>query len=205
MQAASATHTSNGYQFLKVDKSNTATVKILETEAAFELVFKSHFKALHAYACTMVKEVEAAEEIVQNIFLKLWEKKDSLNIDSSIKAYLYKAVHNESLNVLKHKKVKTAYQIHTAYQMKNETDNAAKKVLTAELEAKLRVALNKLPEQCRTIFQLSRFEELKYKEIANQLGLSVKTIENQMGKALKIMRLEMSEFLPVIIMLLFNL
>ncbi len=200
MRAALKIKTLNRYKFLHVDNKTMAIVNVPVSDFAFEQIFKNHFKALHSYAFTILKETDTAEEIVQNIFFKLWEKKDSLNIDSSIKAYLYKAVHNESLNALKHEKVKMAHQTHTAYQMKNETDNAAKKLMITELEGRLRHALNKLPEQCRTIFQLSRFEELKYKEIADHLNLSVKTIENQMGKALKILRLDLAEFLPFLLM-----
>jgi RNA polymerase sigma-70 factor (ECF subfamily) len=80
--------------------------------------------------------------------------------------------------------------------MKNENDAACKKLSLKELEGKLHTALNELPEQCRTIFQLSRFEELRYREIAERLGISVKTVENQMGKALKILRTKLVEFLP---------
>ncbi|MFT3824737.1 MAG: sigma-70 family RNA polymerase sigma factor [Chitinophagaceae bacterium] len=78
------------------------------------------------------------------------------------------------------------------------------KILAKELEERLRKALNELPEQCRTIFQLSRFEGLKYHEIANQLQISVKTVENQMGKALKVLRSKLVEFLPLIIAFLFH-
>lgn len=192
------------FHTLYTERQGTVMIHTTETEAAFEQAFKTHFKALHSYAFTIVKDDMAAEEIVQNIFLKIWEKKQDLVLDSSVRAYLYKAVHNESLNVLKHKKIKTAYQVHTLHQMKNETDNAAKKLLTGELEGKIRKALNELPEQCRTIFQLSRFEELKYQDIANHLGLSVKTIENQMGKALKLLRIKLAEFLPLIVLALLN-
>ena len=84
--------------------------------------------------------------------------------------------------------------------MKNETDQASKKVTSGELEKKLHAALNELPEQCRTIFQLSRFNELKYREIADQLGISIKTVENQMGKALKLLRVKLVDFLPFILL-----
>jgi RNA polymerase sigma-70 factor (ECF subfamily) len=87
--------------------------------------------------------------------------------------------------------------------MKNETDHASKKILSKELETKLYSALNELPEQCRTIFQMSRFEEMKYREIADKLDISIKTVENQMGKALKLLRIKLVEFLPILI-LLFN-
>lgn len=169
------------------------------SETEFEQVFKSHFKALHAYACTILQEEAMAEEIVQQVFFKLWEKKDQVNIQQSLNAYLYRSVYNECLNYLKHKKVKKAHQSHTLYTSGTTSDNVSRKVIARELEEKIADALNQLPEQCRTIFQMSRFEELKYREIADKLNLSVKTVENQMGKALKIMRMQLVEYLPVLL------
>jgi len=168
-------------------------------EVHFEEVFKSHFNRLYAYAFTIVKEEIAAEEMVQNVFFKLWEKQENITIRTSVTAYLYRSVYHESLNYLKHLKVKAAYQSHAAYTMGNQSDNAGSKALVSELERKLNQALSELPEQCRTIFQMSRFEELKYQEIADRLGLSVKTIENQMGKALKILRVKLADYLPLVI------
>lgn len=168
-------------------------------EAAFEQIFKTHFKNLHSYAFTIIRDEILAEEIVQNIFYKIWEKAEQINPGGSIKAYLYKAVHNESINCLKHLKVRYNYQQQMLHQMKNETDNAAKKISLKELESKLHHALNELPQQCRTIFQKSRFEELKYRQIAEELNISVKTVENQMGKALKILRSKLIDFLPLIL------
>lgn len=168
----------------------------------FENLFKTHFKSLYAYAYTIVKDEMAAEEMVQNVFFKIWEKRGDLNIQSPALAYLYKSVYHESLNYLKHQKVKAAYQAHTAYQMRNQSDYASKKVMVSELEQQINKALSELPEQCRTIFQMSRFEDLKYQEIADRMGLSIKTIENQMGKALKILRLKLVDYLPFVIALL---
>lgn len=167
-----------------------------QDEAAFEQVFKKHFKSLHAYACTIIREENAAEEVVQQVFFKLWERSKRLSILGSVAAYLYRSVYNESLNYLKHKKVRSGYQQYAQYSLKNETHNDDSHSLK-ELESKLHKALNELPEQCRTIFQLSRFEELRYREIAERLGISVKTVENQMGKALKILRTKLVEFLPL--------
>lgn len=92
--------------------------------------------------------------------------------------------------------------MHVSWRMKNESDSALKKVSVKELEEKLHKALNELPEQCRTIFQMSRFSEMRYREIADELKISVKTVENQMGKALKILRTELTEFLTLMIVLL---
>jgi RNA polymerase sigma-70 factor (ECF subfamily) len=165
-------------------------------EGSFEQVFKTHFKNLHAYACTITREETAAEEVVQMVFTRLWERSDSLTIGGSVAAYLYRAVYNESLNHLKHQKVRLAYGQHVVHTMSGETEHAGKRLQLKELEQRLAQAINDLPEQCRTIFQLSRFEELRYREIADRLGLSVKTVENQMGKALKILRVKLVDFFP---------
>jgi RNA polymerase sigma-70 factor (ECF subfamily) len=166
-------------------------------DEAFELLFKAHYKELHAYAGVMLRDADTAEEIVQGMFLKFWEKRDLLSVQTSIKAYLYKCVYNDSMNYLKHQKVKTKYHDFAAYTMNNEHEPASSRVELTELEIKLQEALNELPEACRTIFQMSRFEELKYREIAEQLDLSIKTVENQMGKALKILRLKLADFVTV--------
>jgi RNA polymerase sigma-70 factor (family 1) len=139
--------------------------------------------------------------VVQNVFCRIWEKRGQLKTDGSIKAYLYRAVHNESLNYLKHQKVKASFQVYYAGEMEQQHDNASKKVLTAELEKHITDAMNELPQQCRIIFQMSRFEQLKYQQIADEMGLSIKTIENQMGKALKLMRLKLAEFLTLLFVL----
>ncbi|MHA4843433.1 RNA polymerase sigma-70 factor [Flavitalea antarctica] len=174
-------------------------------EQAFEQVFKANFKNLHAYACTIIRDDIMAEEIVQNVFCRLWEKKSRVEIQVSLTAYLYRSVYHESLNYLKHLKVRAAYSSYAQSQMRNATDHAEKKILLGDLESRLNQALSELPEQCRTIFQMSRFEELKYQEIADRMGLSIKTIENQMGKALKLLRLKLVDFLPAAILSFLNL
>ena len=194
------------YQPIRMEENDTVLVELLgkRDETAFEQVFKSHFKVLHAYACTIVKEETMAEEMVQNVFLKLWERTETLTISGSVAAYLYRAVYHESLNYLKHQKVRSAYQLHVSYRMKDQSDNASKRLSLQELEARLQTAMNELPEQCRTIFQMSRFEELRYREIADRLGISIKTVENQMGKALKLLRVKLVDFLPLTLLILLN-
>lgn len=195
-----------GFQAVRMEPENQAITSLLakRDESAFEQVFKTHFKSLHAYAFTILKDDAEAEEMVQQVFFKLWERTETLHITGSVTAYLYRAVHNESLNYLKHEKVKSNHRLHVAYSMKNEADSASKKLLGGELEQKLQAALNELPEQCRTIFQMSRFDEMKYREIADKLDISVKTVENQMGKALKLLRQKLVDFLPLLIIYLTN-
>lgn len=181
---------------------------MLQTEKgamSFEEVFTSHFKNLHAYAASLLKNEANAEEIVQNVFVRLWEKRAQLSIQSSVTAYLYKAVYHECLNFLKHQKVKNAYLAFAHKRNGNDHLPASGKLHLTELEQHISRAIESLPQQCRIIFKMSRFEELRYQQIADQLGLSVKTIENQMGKALKIMREKLVDFLPLFILMLLNL
>jgi RNA polymerase sigma-70 factor (ECF subfamily) len=180
-------------------QEHTLTAQLAKRDSsAFEEVFKMYFKNLHAYACTILKEEADAEEAVQQVFFKLWERAEHLSFSGSVAAYLYRAVHNQCLNQLKHQKVKANHQLHVAYSMKNESVNGPAKMISKELEQKIREALNELPEQCRTVFQLSRFEDMKYREIADQLDISIKTVENQMGKALKQLRLKLVDFLTLL-------
>ena len=187
-------------QGMELENEAIGTLLAQKDETAFEQLFKTYFKRLHAYAFTILRDEVEAEEMVQQVFFKLWERNENLSLTGSVSAYLYRAVHNESLNYLKHQKVRSNHQLHVAYSMKNEVEHPAKKVMAGELEKKIHTALNELPEQCRTIFQMSRFDELKYREIADKLGISVKTVENQMGKALKLLREKLVDFLIFILL-----
>lgn len=194
------------YQTLSMEFINPGNTAVpeMENSLTFEQVFKTHFKGLHAYACTLLKDEVMAEEMVQNVFCKLWEKSGDIKIKQSVSGYLYRAVYHECINYLRHQKVKATHQAHTKYQMNNDQDigNASGKVMLRDLEEKLEAALMALPEKCRTVFQLSRFEELKYQEIADRLDISIKTVENQMGKALRLLRLNLVDFLPLLLILL---
>ncbi|QNK64966.1 RNA polymerase sigma-70 factor [Pedobacter sp. PAMC26386] len=184
---------------MELTRTVTQTIATRYDDAAFEQLFKAHYKALHNYVNTMIRDEEMAEEIVQNRFMKFWENRELLNIETSVKAYLYKCVHNDTLNLLKHEKVKTRYQNFTLHTSA-ASEPASHRIELNELESRVHKAMEELPEQCRLIFHMSRFEELKYREIADQLGLSIKTIESQMGKALRIMRLKLVDFLGLIIL-----
>ena len=180
--------------------TNTGIV-IPGDEAAFKTLFTEHYKGMLSYACVILKDETEAEEIVQNVFVRLWEKQSSIRIETSLKAYLYRMVYNDCMNQVKHRNVVLKFQKEKTYAMKNERDNAEDRMAASQLNEKLSHALRELPEQCRTIFQLSRFEDLKYREIAAELRISEKTVENQMGKALKLLRMKLVDFLPLIIIL----
>lgn len=166
------------------------------------MLFRTYYQPLCNYAYTFVQNRDEAEEIVQSTFLSVWEKRENLEIRTAVKPYLYAMVRNACLNVLKHEKIK---QQHAAVELavaEKSVESVTRTVMASELEAKIYEAMEKLPQQCRLIFKLSRFEELKYSEIAEQLDLSVKTVENQMGKALKIMREQLKDYLPLLIILM---
>ena len=168
----------------------------------FEMIFRNYYQPLCNYAYTFLQDKEDAEEIVQSTFLLVWEKRDALAIRTSVKPYLYAMVRNACLNVLKHQKVKQRFAGEEIAMADRSHDDVSQHVASNELELRIKVAMNELPEQCRMVFKLSRFEELKYAEIAEQLNISVKTVENHMGKALKIMREQLKDYLPLILVLL---
>jgi len=171
-------------------------------EIAFEMVFKLHYQPLCNYAFSFLPDRDEAEEIVQATFLNVWEKKQGITIETSLKSYLYRAVRNSCLNAIKHNRVKMKHVEESVFTLENSHDSVSQSVISSELDQKIGDALMALPEQCRLIFKMSRFEELKYAEIAEQLNISVKTVENQIGKALKIMREQLKEYLPILIILM---
>jgi len=166
------------------------------------MFFKTYYQSLCNYAFSFIQDRDEAEEIVQSAFLSVWEKRETLDIRTSLKSYLYTMVRNTSLNVIKHEKIKQKYVGEALAVEDRSYEGVSQKILSSELEDKIQQAMASLPEQCRLVFKMSRFEELKYSEIADQLQISVKTVENQMGKALKIMREQLKDYLPALILFL---
>ncbi|MDQ1090342.1 RNA polymerase sigma-70 factor [Siphonobacter sp. SORGH_AS_1065] len=170
-------------------------------ERTFELLFRQHYSPLCQYGFSFLKDWDDAEEVVQAMFLAFWEKRDSLVITTSLKSYLYRAVHNRCLNRIKHLSVQAEYQSYVQADGSDVYQSPVQELMASELDIQLQRAIERLPEQCRLIFMMSRFEELKYQEIADQLGLSIKTVENQIGKALRILRTELADYLPLLLLL----
>jgi len=179
-----------------LDKQVLETLQ-LGNESAFEMIFKTYYQPLCRYAYSFLQDKEEAEEVVQSSFINVWEKRNSIAIETSLKSYLYRMVRNACLNVIKHDKIKQQHVAHELAVTEATYESVAQKVYATELESKITEAIKTLPEQCRIVFQLSRFEELKYQEIADQLQISVKTVENHMGKALRLMREQLKEYLPL--------
>lgn len=171
-------------------------------ESAFEQTFRAYAKPLHAYGYSLLGNTHMAEEMIQQLFLKIWEQRATLEIHTSLKAYLYRSIHNDCMNHLRHLKVRKRYAESLGQEVSHSQDRASGRLEVKEIQGRLRAGLGKLPEACRTVFQLSRFEHLSYKEIASQLGISVKTVENQMGKALRVLRVELQDYLVILLLVL---
>lgn len=166
---------------------------INKDKRAFELVFNQYYGIMVLYASRFMDTREEAEEVTQDVFVKFWEKCDTLSEDSSIKSYLYRSVHNSCLNTLKHEKVKDGYRQHVIHVMESSYQNEYEEGDPDDLRKRINKEIDKLPPRCAEIFKLSRYEGLKYQEIADHLEISVKTVEVQMGKALKILRETLSD------------
>lgn len=157
-------------------------------KTAFELVFNHYYGLLKRYAMRFLDEPEEAEEMVQDVFMKFWEKCEALAPESSIKSYLYRSVHNTCLNYIKHQRVKDVYKQYVMEFMERQVDHVDLDTTNGLVQERILHEIDQLPPRCCEIFKLSRFEGLKYHEIAEHLEISIKTVEVQMGKALKTLR-----------------
>lgn len=163
--------------------------------AAFDALFRALYAPLCRYATGLTDgDPDVAEDLVQQSFVKLWEQRARLEVRFSLRAYLYKMVHHGALNRLRSHRTRERYQTEMARQVADSVQ-----LPDPDLSEHFQKALDTLPPQCRHIFELSRFEELKYREIAEHLDLSIKTVETQMGKALRLLRVHLSDFLILLL------
>jgi RNA polymerase sigma-70 factor, ECF subfamily len=159
----------------------------------FESLFRSSYVSLVRYARTMIKDHDTAEEIVQDLFFRLWQDREKLNIESSLNGYLFRSVHNRCLHFIEHTRVVDRHAEQMSYQQSESTESPSDILNYKELQEKVARIIERLPERCGKIFTMSRFEGLKYTEIAEKLSVSVKTVEANMGKALKEFRKELAQ------------
>lgn len=169
--------------------------------AIFEEVYRLYYTPLCFYSARYVGDIDEAEEIVQNLFFKVWLNRESMDISNSLKSYLYRSVQNHSLNYLNQNIVKNKYILDKKHLLTANYDTGQQRLEDEELQKILKRALLQLPEKRRKIFELSRFNGLKYNQIAEQLTISVKTVETQMTKALKHLREVFKEYIPLIAVL----
>jgi RNA polymerase sigma-70 factor (family 1) len=154
--------------------------------ATFTRFYTSYFQKLILASDKYISDVHTAEEIVQDIFLKIWEFPENLAEVKSVKSYLYRSVINASINFTNRQKSLEQHHLKLAAEFTDDylTDLDEEN----EMIIILRAEIDKLPAKCRKVFKLSRFENFKYKEIAKALNISEKTVENHIGNALKVLR-----------------
>jgi RNA polymerase sigma-70 factor (ECF subfamily) len=185
-------------QSISIEKIRLSDVQDLE------MLFRSSYNYLCVYAENITGDALQAEDIVSNLFVKLWEKREQLHIHTTFGAYLTSAVRNEALNYLKHAEVKKRYHATTEYQLmhvdllnpSSAADTPLSDLLEKELKEQIETALRTLPPQCREIFTLHKIDDLSYQEVADQLNISINTVRTQLMRAMKKMRFALKGFMP---------
>jgi len=178
------------------------TLKQSIGEKEFEQLFKEFFAPLCGFARKFIRDDDSSREIVHDVFINLWNKRDTIDPEKSIKSYLFTSVNNRCLNYIRdHKKFDKTEFIASRHEDLVDLD-ANEKMVAAENEKRILDIIDALPEKCKEIFKMSRFEELKYAEISERLNISIKTVEAQMSKALKILHEKLAPLMGLILFLL---
>ena len=186
-----------------------ATINNIEAEqlkngdhSIYKQLFVIWYEPLCNYASSILRSMDEAEDIVQKVFYKLWDQRDEIIIHTSVKSYLYRAVHNDCLNRIKQIKTMAEHNANYIYINPLVEDSANNKLFCNDLENNIMIAIKLLPTQCRKVFELSRMQHLSYAEIAEQLNISTNTVENHISKALKLLRENLKEFLMLLFIII---
>lgn len=164
----------------------------------FDYFFDKYYQGLCVYAYRLLKSQTEAEDLVQDFFVRILENHKHIFIDSSVKSYFIRSVHNRCLDLLDHRKVKTLHD-QFRLQMLKEDDLQEYPLLDSELTQQIEKAIRKLPDGIRETFILSRFDGLNYQQIASHESVSVKTIEYRISRALTILRKELGDYLVLLV------
>lgn len=156
-------------------------------DLALKVLYDEYYNYICSVVYKMIGDSSLAEDIAQEVFVEVWKRRESLDVNTSLRGYLRMVAVNKTLNHIRSKKMNFEEEDAVLHVPSNE--NSSQKILEAkDLEKVINDSIGKLPDKCRVVFGLSRFEELSYKEISSALGISVKTVENQISKALKLVR-----------------
>jgi RNA polymerase sigma-70 factor (ECF subfamily) len=166
-------------------------------ERDLESLFRDHYTGLCRFAAGYVKDNEMAKEIVQEAFVSLWEKRDSIDPSKQVKSYLSTSVRNRCLNYLRDNRKFSGRLLELENHPHEPAVHPPDRLVEAEIRERIERAMETLPEKCREVFRLSRHRQMKYQQIADHLQISVKTVETQMSKALQHMRIHLAEYLPM--------
>ncbi|MDO9254674.1 MAG: RNA polymerase sigma-70 factor [Bacteroidales bacterium] len=172
-----------------------------DDQSAFSVIFTRYYQDLVHFSYGFTRDSDASEEIVQEVFLKLWENRNSLVIYNSLKSFLLKTVQNRSIDSLRHVNITNKYAskvLEHPFLSENDTENY---ILHSELQANFNHAMEKIPFEYAEAYRMSRIETMNYQEIAQKLNVSVRTVEVRISKALHILREELKDFLVLILMI----
>ncbi|MDX9883603.1 MAG: RNA polymerase sigma-70 factor [Prolixibacteraceae bacterium] len=167
-------------------------------ENAFEILYDEYYAPLCLFANKYLQDLDMSRSLVQELFVDLWLKREKLTVKSSVSPYLFRAVRNRSIDYLRESKRNVSLSDVSENRFNSPFED---KMEEAELNNRINQSISELPEKCREIFLLCRFEGLKYNQIAEKLNISVKTVEMQMGIALKKMRSKLSDLQVVRLMI----
>ena len=183
--------------------SDQEILKLLQdnSDKAIDILFRQYYGFLCHAVYKIIPDTTLVEDIAQDVFYELWRKRSRLSIKTSLKAYLRRAAMNKALNFIRDQKIKFDDEEKQA-PLESKIPSINQKLEAAELQQLIDKVIDDLPERCRIVFVLSRYEELSYSEIAKQLDISSKTVENQISKALKILRVRLGDYLNLFFILL---
>jgi len=170
-------------------------------QTAFELLFHFYYPGLVIYASQFTADRDEAEEIVQDFFVRFWQKHQQVLLSDSLSNYFFSSVRNGSLNYLKHKKIEDDY-LQEIYNLSNEhLVYDTNLYIASELQERIKNSIGLLPDKCREIFMMSRIRGMKNEEIAIELNLSKRTVETHISNALKVLRIELKDYAGLLILL----
>lgn len=173
-------------------------------EWALDNLFRAHYTYLCQAVFRVIGDRSLAEDLVQEVFYELWRKRSSLTINQSLRAYLKRAAVNRTLNYIRDQRLIVDDESAMPFEVASAQIGALQQLEAEELEVQIESAIRDLPERCRLVFGLSRFEEMSNKEIAAHLDISVKTVENQMTKALRLLREKLSPYITILLFAFFE-
>ncbi len=170
-------------------------------ETAFSELFREYYQPLYRFAGRFISDSQTSENVVQDIFVKMWTERSGIEIKSNLKSYLFSAVRNQCLNVLNREN--RVFPIDEAVSADaDESNNPAEDMEKTEQYSEVAKAVESLPEQCRRIYLMKRYDGMSYNEIAEALGISVNTVKTQIKRALKLLT-EKLQYLKTLIFLIF--
>jgi RNA polymerase sigma-70 factor, ECF subfamily len=171
----------------------------LKTEdiCLFESLFREYYRPLVIYAQKYVGDADTAKEIVQEFFVRLYEKRNALVIDTSLKSYFYRSIYNSCINYISHVEMRNRHIKNLTVQ--SENDFSENQIALIELQNRIYEYVEDMPDQCRRIFKMNRFEGLRNDQIAEKLGISKRTVETQISKALRTLRKKLADYFPLML------